>query len=127
MPQASHDRVSAAAIAQVGHAARPTGAVDESHFSIVESDIPHAGEGEFVVRAHYLSLDPYMRGRMSEAKSYATAQALDETMIGGTAGEVLASKHARFAAGDHVVGMLGWAEMGVCDGALLRKVERPVR
>ena len=56
---------------QVLLAARPTGAVDASHFRIVESDMPKAGEGEFIVRAHYLSLDPYMRGRMDDAKSYA--------------------------------------------------------
>lgn len=75
------------------------------------------------MRNHYLSLDPYMRGRMSEAKSYASAQVLGDTMIGGTAGEVVESNHPRFAPGDKVVGMLGWAEMGVADGALLRKVD----
>ncbi|HEY0064848.1 MAG TPA: NADP-dependent oxidoreductase [Telluria sp.] len=104
-------------------AARPRGAVQPDHFRLETATPPALQDGEVLVRNHFLSLDPYMRGRMSEAKSYATAQALDQTMIGGTAGEVVASKHARFAVGDHVVGMLGWAEMGVADGALLRKVD----
>ena len=76
-----------------------------------------------MVRNQFLSLDPYMRGRMSEAKSYAVAQALGETMLGGTAGIVQASKHPRFAPGDSVVGSLGWADMGVADGSMLRKVD----
>lgn len=85
--------------------------------------MPEIGDGEVLVRNRFLSLDPYMRGRMSEAKSYASAQPLNETMIGGTAGEVVASNNPGFAVGDTVVGMLGWAEMGVSDGALLRKVD----
>ena len=104
-------------------ASRPRGAVVAENFRIESVPVPGIGKDEVLVRNHFLSLDPYMRGRMSEAKSYASAQALDQTMIGGTAGEVLASNHPRFAVGDTVVGMLGWAEMGVSDGALLRKVD----
>ncbi len=104
-------------------ASRPRGAVLPENFRIEQAEVPMPGDGQVLVRNHYLSLDPYMRGRMSEAKSYAAAQALDETMIGGTAGVVVASKHPRFAVGDTVVGMLGWAEMGVADGAMLRKVD----
>jgi NADPH-dependent curcumin reductase CurA len=63
-----------------------------------------------------------MRMRMEDVKSYAAPQAIDEVMIGGTVGEVIASKHAKFAVGDHVVGMLGWSEMGVSDGTMLKKV-----
>ena len=85
--------------------------------------VPDLKPGEVLVRNHFLSLDPYMRGRMSEAKSYASSQALDETMIGGTAGEVVASNNPKFAVGDQVVGMMGWAEMGVDDGRNLRKVD----
>jgi NADPH-dependent curcumin reductase len=103
-------------------AARPRGAVQPENFRLETVAVPALEEGQVLVRNHFLSLDPYMRGRMSEAKSYATAQALDETMIGGTAGEVVESRNTRFAVGDKVVGMLGWAEMGVSDGALLRKV-----
>ena len=108
---------------QILLASRPQGAVSEENFSLVEGDIPHADEGEFVVRNHYLSLDPYMRMRMEDVKSYAAPQALDEVMVGGTAGEVVASKNPKFAVGDKVVGMLGWSEMGVSDGVLLKKVD----
>jgi len=104
-------------------ASRPRGAVQPDNFRLEDVAIPDLQDGQVLVRNHFLSLDPYMRGRMSEAKSYAAAQALGDTMIGGTAGEVVASRHPRFAIGDKVVGMLGWAEMGVADGALLRQVD----
>lgn len=104
-------------------ASRPRGTVEPSNFRLESAELPELIKGEVLVRNHYLSLDPYMRGRMSEAKSYAASQAIGETMIGGTAGEVVASKNERFAVGDTVVGMLGWAEMGVSDGAMLRKVD----
>lgn len=104
-------------------ASRPRGAVVPDNFRVESVAVPQPGAGEVLVRNHFLSLDPYMRGRMSEAKSYASAQALGETMLGGTAGVVVESHHPGFAVGDSVVGMLGWAEMGVADGALLRKVD----
>jgi NADPH-dependent curcumin reductase CurA len=104
-------------------ASRPRGAVTPDNFRLETTTLPALADGEVLVRNHYLSLDPYMRGRMSEAKSYAAPQAIDATMIGGTAGEVLASKHPAFAAGDFVVGVLGWAEKAVAAGALLRKVD----
>jgi NADPH-dependent curcumin reductase CurA len=104
-------------------AARPRGQVLPENFRMEEISVPALQDGEVLVRNHYLSLDPYMRGRMSEAKSYAAPQALGEAMIGGTAGVVVASRHSRFAVGDHVVGMLGWAEMGVAHGDQLRKVD----
>lgn len=104
-------------------AARPRGAVQPTDFRLETVEVPALQEGQVLVRNHYLSLDPYMRGRMSAAKSYAASQGLDETMIGGTAGQVIASRHPRFAEGDFVVGLLGWAEMGVADGGQLRKVD----
>jgi NADPH-dependent curcumin reductase len=104
-------------------AARPRGEVQESDFRLETVAVPALQDGEVLVRNHYLSLDPYMRGRMSAAKSYAASQALDETMIGGTAGEVVASRHPGYAPGDFVTGMLGWAEMGVAEGGQLRKVD----
>lgn len=104
-------------------AARPRGAVQPENFRIEEVPVPSLQDGQVLIRNHYLSLDPYMRGRMSEAKSYAVPQALDDTMIGGTAGEVVESRNPRFAVGDKVVGTLGWAEMAVSDGVLLRKVD----
>ena len=104
-------------------ASRPQRSVGPENFRLESVAVPELKDGEVLVRNHYLSLDPYMRGRMSEAKSYAASQALDETMIGGTAGEVVASKNPKFAPGDQVVGMMGWAEMGVDDGKNLRKVD----
>ncbi len=84
-----------------------------------------AAEGEVIVRHHYLSLDPYMRGRMNAAKSYAEPQRLDAIMIGGTVGEVVASRHAAFAAGDKVSGMGGWQLYARSTGQGLRKITRP--
>jgi len=104
-------------------ASRPHGQVTPDNFRIETLPVPEINEGEVLIRNHYLSLDPYMRGRMEDAKSYAAPQPLNETMIGGTVGEVVASKNARFQVGDKVIGMLGWTEMGVSDGTLLRKLD----
>ncbi|WP_295993973.1 NADP-dependent oxidoreductase [Rugamonas sp.] len=104
-------------------AERPSGAVQASNFRLETMEMPVIGDGQILIRNHYLSLDPYMRGRMSDAKSYAAPQALGETMIGGTVGQVVASRHAKFAVGDFVTGMLGWSEVGVSDGNLLRKLD----
>ena len=104
-------------------ASRPKAEVQPDNFRLETVEIPAIQEGELLVRNHYLSLDPYMRGRMSESKSYAASQAIDETMIGGTIGEVIESKHAKFAVGDTVVGTLGWSEVAVSDGSVLRKVD----
>lgn len=104
-------------------ASRPNGAVSTDNFRLETVDVPELKEGEVLIRNHFLSLDPYMRMRMEDAKSYAAPQAIGETMIGGTVGEIVASKNPKFAIGDKVTGMLGWAEMGVSDGVLLRKVD----
>ena len=104
-------------------ASRPHGQVTPDNFRIETLPVPEINEGEVLIRNHFLSLDPYMRGRMEDAKSYAAPQPLNETMIGGTVGEVVASKNARFQVGDKVIGMLGWTEMGVSDGTLLRKLD----
>ncbi|SFV13087.1 NADP-dependent oxidoreductase [Pseudoduganella namucuonensis] len=102
---------------------RPRGPVTPENFRLETVEVPELADGQLLVRNHYLSLDPYMRGRMSAAKSYAAPQALDETMIGGTVGEVVASRNPKYAVGDFVAGMFGWSEMGVSDGALLRKLD----
>ncbi|GAB2840590.1 NADP-dependent oxidoreductase [Pseudoduganella ginsengisoli] len=107
-------------------ASRPQGDVTPDNFRLETVEIPAITDGQVLVRNHYLSLDPYMRGRMSDAKSYAAPQPLNETMIGGTVGEVIASNNPKFAVGDFVVGMFGWSEIGVSDGALLRKVDGKV-
>jgi NADPH-dependent curcumin reductase CurA len=104
-------------------ASRPHGEVKPDNFRLETAAVPTLQEGQVLVRNHFLSLDPYMRGRMEDAKSYAAPQAIDAVMIGGTAGEVVESRDPHFAAGDKVVGMLGWAEMGVADGTMLRKVD----
>jgi NADPH-dependent curcumin reductase len=104
-------------------AARPQGEVTPEHFRLETVAVPELAEGELLIRNHYLSLDPYMRGRMNDARSYAAPQALDETMIGGTVGEVVLSRNARFARGDFVAAMGGWAELAVSDGTGLRKLD----
>lgn len=104
-------------------AARPQGGVATDNFRLETLPVPDIADGQLLVRNHYLSLDPYMRMRMEDVKSYAAPQPLDEVMIGGTAGEVIASKHPGFQVGDQVVGMFGWSEIGVSDGSLLKKVD----
>jgi NADPH-dependent curcumin reductase CurA len=96
----------------------------ESDFRLVEAAVPEPGAGQFLARAVYLSLDPYMRGRMSDARSYVPPVALGEVMEGGVVGEVVASNHPRYAAGDVVEGRLGWREYAVSDGKGVRKIDR---
>jgi hypothetical protein len=105
---------------------RPQGEASESNFKLVSSETPPLQDGQVLVRHHYLSLDPYMRGRMNDAKSYAQPQPLGQVMIGGTVGAVVESRHPKFSVGDLVVGMGGWQEYSVVDAAqpgALRKVE----
>ncbi|WP_456282671.1 NADP-dependent oxidoreductase [Cupriavidus sp. JZ107] len=104
-------------------ASRPSGAVSPDNFRLEQVPVPELADGQVLVRNHYLSLDPYMRGRMNEGKSYATPQPLDEVMIGGTVGEVVASRNPKYAVGDKVLGMFGWQEMGVSDGSGMQKVD----
>jgi len=105
---------------------RPKGEATTDNFTLIETDTPALQDGQVLVRHHYLSLDPYMRGRMNEGKSYAACQALGEVMQGATVGVVAESRHAHYTAGDTVVGMGGWQEWAVVDGAapgLLRRVD----
>jgi NADPH-dependent curcumin reductase CurA len=105
---------------------RPEGEATTGNFKLMTAPTPALADGQVLVRHHYLSLDPYMRGRMSDAKSYAQPQPLGEVMIGGTVGEVVESRHPKFAAGDKVVGMGGWQEYSVVDANLpgaIRKVD----
>jgi NADPH-dependent curcumin reductase CurA len=104
-------------------AERPVGWVEPRHFRFERGPIPTPGEGEVLVSNHWLSLDPYMRGRMSDAKSYAEPVALGEVMVGGTAGVVVASRDPQFQPGDPVVGMLGWQLYGVAPARALQKVD----
>jgi NADPH-dependent curcumin reductase CurA len=104
-------------------ASRPEGAASTSNFRLEEQQVPTLQPGEILVRNLWLSLDPYMRGRMNEGRSYVAAQPLNEVMGGGTAGEVKESRNPAFAVGDKVVGYLGWQEYGISDGTGLYKVD----
>ena len=102
---------------------RPTGPVEPGNFRLVEAPVPTPGPGQALVRHHYLSLDPYMRGRLSDAKSYAKPQELGAVMGGGTVGEIVASNNPRLKIGDKVVGMGGWQEYALSDGRDLRTID----
>ncbi len=105
---------------------RPEVEATASNFKLVTSETPALQEGEVLVRHHFLSLDPYMRGRMNAGKSYAQPQPLGAVMQGGTVGEVLESRNPRYQPGDKVVGMGGWQEYSVVDAnqpGAVRKVD----
>ncbi|MGI5443068.1 NADP-dependent oxidoreductase [Streptomyces shenzhenensis] len=102
---------------------RPVGWPKPEDFALVETEIPTPGEGQVLVRNEYLSVDPYMRGRMSAAKSYAEPYRLDAVMLGGAVGEVIASEAAGIAVGDHVLHHLGWREYAAVDAAKAVRVD----
>ena len=105
---------------------RPTSEASTSNFKQVEVDTPALQDGQVLVRHHFLSLDPYMRGRMNDSKSYAVPQALGQVMQGGTVGEVVQSQSPKFSVGDKVVGMGGWQQYSVVNAdqlGALRKVD----
>ncbi len=111
---------------QILLASRPAATPTLANFRLLQLPVPALADGQVLVRHHYLSLDPYMRMRMNDGKSYALPQALDAVMVGGTAGEVMDSRHPAFAAGDRVVGMGGWQQYAVVDASavgLWRKVD----
>ncbi len=102
---------------------RPPGEPSEADFAIEDVAMPEIGPGQILVRVIYLSLDPYMRGRMRDVASYAPPVGLGEVMTGGTVGAVVASKHPGFEVGDIVEDRLGWQEYGVGSGATMRKID----
>ena len=101
---------------QIFLAARPEGLPKESDFRLVETPRPAPGEGEFLVRTHYLSVDPYMRGRISEIRSYAEPVPVGSLMVGGTVGTLIESRHPAYRPGDVVAGYWGWQEFAVSNG-----------
>ena len=103
-------------------AQRPVGLPVESDFAIVEEAIPVPDDGQILVRILYLSVDPYMRGRMRDARSYVKPLAIGDLMGGEVVGQVESSRNSRFSSGDIVAGMLGWQEYAVTDGSDLRVV-----
>lgn len=105
---------------------RPQGEAVVGNFKLVVAETPALADGQVLVRHHFLSLDPYMRGRMNDSKSYAQPQALGQVMQGGTVGEVLESRNPKFAVGDQVAGFGGWQEYSVVDATQpgsLKKVD----
>jgi hypothetical protein len=108
---------------QIILAQRPEGFPKESDFKLVESPIPVPAAGEIIVQTLYLSVDPYMRGRMNDVKSYAPPVKLGEVMVGGVVGQVMQSKLAEFKKGDIVEGFFGWQEYAVSDGKGVRKID----
>jgi NADPH-dependent curcumin reductase CurA len=104
-------------------AARPVGEPVDENFWLEESDIPAPGEGETLLRTVYLSLDPYMRGRMNEAQSYAPPVEIGQVMEGSAVSEVVESKAAELRAGDLVVGHTGWQEYSVAGAKGLRRID----
>ena len=104
-------------------AARPVGLPKDSDFRFDEAEIPSPGDGEFLVRTLYLSIDPYMRGRIDDKRSYAPPVPLGDVMIGGIVGEVIESHHPGFAVGDVVEGRIGWQGYGISNGEGVRKVD----
>jgi hypothetical protein len=112
---------------QITLAARPVGLPKVSDFQLVYGPMPSPAEGEVLARSIYLSLDPYMRGRMNDAESYARPVAIGEVMPGGAVASVMASNAPGLGAGDTVEGMLGWQEYAVARGHELRKIEPGLR
>ena len=104
-------------------AARPEGEPKPSDFRLETGPVPEPGDGQVLLKTLWLSLDPYMRGRMSTAKSYATPVELGDVMVGGTVSEVVTSKHPDFAVGDVVLGATGWQEYALSDGKGLRRLD----
>ena len=108
---------------QITLAARPTGLPKESDFRLVESPVPVPGPGEALVRTLYLSVDPYMRGRMNDAKSYAPPAQIGEVMLGGTVGRVEQSNDPNLRLGDIVAGNGGWQDYALAKGKDLRRLD----
>lgn len=102
---------------------RPVGEPGTDNFELVESPLPEAGDGQYLARTIYLSLDPYMRGRMSGQKSYAEPAEVGKVMVGATVSRVVASKNPRFAEGDLILGYDGWQEYAVSSGEGVRKLD----
>lgn len=104
-------------------AARPVGAPKDSDFRLEAATVPDPKDGEILIKTVYLSLDPYMRGRMNAGKSYATALEIGDVMVGGTVSQVVSSNNPAFAVGDIVEGRTGWQEYAVTTGKELRKID----
>ena len=107
---------------QIRLASRPSGPVTTDNFELTEEAVCDPGAGEVLVRNIYMSVDPYMRGRMNDVKSYIPPFEIGEVLQAGVIGQVIASRFDDIAEGDFVTGMLGWENYSVCDGRQLRKL-----
>ena len=108
---------------EVRLAARPEGVPGESLFEVVEVSVPEPAEGQLLIRNAFLSVDPYMRGRMNDVRSYVSPYTLGEPLGGGAVGQVVASRHERHREGEWVVHNLGWREWALSDGRGLLPVD----
>jgi NADPH-dependent curcumin reductase CurA len=102
---------------------RPVGMVSEDDFELVEVEIPEPGDGEVLIRNNYMSVDPYMRGRMNDQQSYVPPFELHHPLEGGCTGQVAISRNDKFQQGDYVLGMKGWREYYISDGSDLTKID----
>ncbi len=109
---------------QVRLASRPSGWVTADNFTLTEEAVPEVGQGQLLVRNLFMSVDPYMRGRMNKAKSYVPSFQVGEVLQAGVVGEVIASSNKDYAEGDFVTGMLGWENYSLSDGTGLHKVPK---
>jgi hypothetical protein len=103
--------------------ARPKGFPDEDLFEVAEAPIPDPGDGQILIRNAYFSVDPYMRPRMNDVRSYVAPFTLGEAMTGGAVGRIMASRNDRLAEGDWVLHGLGWREWALSDGSGVRKID----
>ena len=108
---------------QITLAARPKGFPRDDDFRLITVPIPEVGDGEFLVQVIYLSVDPYMRGRMNDVESYAPPVGIGEVMVGECVGCVAKSRHERFPEGSYVAGMFGWQEYAISDGKMVRRLD----
>ncbi len=108
---------------QILLAARPVGFPKDADFKLAESPVPAPGDGQILVRSIYLSVDPYMRGRMNDVKSYAPPVQIGGVMGGGAVGKVVESNNPAFKDGDIVEGMFGWQDYAVSNGQGVRKID----
>ena len=107
---------------QIRLASRPSGWVTEDNFTRTDEAVPDIRNGQLLVRNIFMSVDPYMRGRMNDTKSYVPPFQIGAVLQAGVVGQVASSKNADFAEGDYVMGMLGWENYSVSDGSQLHKI-----
>ena len=108
---------------QIRLASRPSGWVTEENFTLTEEGLPEPGDGQLLVRNVFMSVDPYMRARMNDTKSYVPPFQIGEVLQAGVVGQIVASNIADYTEGDYVIGMLGWENYSLSDGAQLRKID----